>query len=252
MELWVKWFLEAVRDFDIDVDDEKIEKLKRYLELIIFYNQKFNLTGEKTKEEIAIKQFFDSLIPIVYLKKYFNSTKLEGKNLDIGTGAGIPGIPLKIFSSNSEFLLIDSNKKRVDFLNNVVKELFLEKNDILWGRGEELIKKEEYKEALREKFSQVFSRWVLKIPGIFELTAPFVKVDGRIFLWKGIDEIDLIKKSKGFLSELGLEVEDIFKYELPFFKSERILLILKKIETTQTKYPRRFKKIKDTILKNNL
>jgi len=252
MELWIKWFLEATYDFDIDIDDEKIEKLKRYLELIIFYNQKFNLTGEKTKEEIAIKQFFDSLMPIVYLKKYFDSTELKGKNLDIGTGAGIPGIPLKIFSSNSEFLLIDSNKKRVDFLKNVVKELFLEKIDILWGRGEELIKKEEYKESLREKFPQVFSRWVLKIPGIFELTAPFVKVDGRIFLWKGVDEIDLIEKSKGFLFELGLEVEDIFKYELPFFKSERILLILKKIETTPIKYPRRFKKIKDTIFKNNL
>ena len=252
MELWIKWFLEATYDFDIDIDDEKIEKLKRYLELIIFYNQKFNLTGEKTKEEIAIKQFFDSLMPIVYLKKYFDSTELKGKNLDIGTGAGIPGIPLKIFSSNSEFLLIDSNKKRVDFLNNVVKELFLEKVDILWGRGEELIKKEEYKESLREKFSQVFSRWVLKIPGIFELTAPFVKVNGRIFLWKGIDEIDLIEKTKGFLYGLGLEVEDIFKYELPFFKSERILLILKKIETTPIKYPRRFKKIKDTIFKNNL
>ncbi|NLI56332.1 hypothetical protein GX420_05085, partial [bacterium] len=65
MELWIKWSLEACSNFDIDVDDEKIEKLKRYLELIIFYNQKFNLTGEKTKEEIAIKQFFDSLMPIV-------------------------------------------------------------------------------------------------------------------------------------------------------------------------------------------
>jgi hypothetical protein len=77
-------------------------------------------------------------------------------------------------------------------------------------------------------------------------------VNGRNFLWKGIDEIDLIEKTKGFLSELGLEVEYIFKYELPFFKSERILLILKKIETTPIKYPRRFKKIKDTIFKNNL
>ncbi|MGB9843902.1 MAG: 16S rRNA (guanine(527)-N(7))-methyltransferase RsmG [Caldisericia bacterium] len=240
MDLWLNWFLEGLNNFNLDIDNERIEKFKKYIDLITFYNQKFNLTGEKTKEDIAIKQFLDSLVPIVYLKKFNNKPIFIDKNLDIGTGAGIPGIPLKIFSYVSEFLLIDSNKKRVDFLNNTIKELSLEKVDILWGRGEEIIKKID----LREKFSQVFSRWVLKIPGIFELTSPFVKVNGRIFLWKGVDEIDLIKESTSFLDELGLEIEDIFKYELPFYKSERVLLILKKFKTTPLKYPRSFKKIK--------
>jgi len=240
MELWLNWFLDGLNNLNVDIDNEKIEKFKKYIDLITFYNQKFNLTGEKTKEEIAIKQFLDSLIPILYLKKYFDKSTLTDKNIDIGTGAGIPGIPLKIFSKTSEFLLVDSNKKRVNFLSNAIEELCLEKVDILLGRGEELIKKVD----LREKFLNVFSRWVLKIPGIFELTSPFVKVNGRIFLWKGIDEIELIEKSTSFLNELGLIIENIFKYELPFFKSERVLLVLKKIKTTPLKYPRSFKKIK--------
>lgn len=239
MELWLKWFIDGLNNFDLEIDEEKINRFKKYLDLIIFYNQKFNLTGEKTKEEIAIKQFLDSIVPIYYEKKNFN------KSLDLGTGAGIPSIPLKIFLKEDEFFLIESNKKRFEFLNFVIKELDLKNVYILNGRGEELIKKEGLKEVLRENFDSVFARWVLKIPGIFELTAPFVKVGGKIYLWKGIDELEKIEKSKDFLSILGLEIFDIFKYELPYFKSERILLVLKKVKNTSDRFPRSFKKIKN-------
>jgi len=245
MELWLKWFLEGIRNFEIDIDSKNIEKLNKYLELIIFYNQKFNLTGEKTKEEIAIKQFLDSLIPVVYIKKCKNDYEIFNKSIDIGTGAGIPGIPLKILFDDIILYLIESNRKRVTFLNEVIKELKLQNSFILNGRGEELIKKDEFKDILREKFDSVFSRWVLKIPGIFELTAPFVKREGKIFLWKGVDEIELIEKSISFLDELGLKIENIFKYELPYYKSERVLLVLKKVNNTPEKYPRSFKKIKN-------
>ena len=245
MELWLKWFLEGIRNFEINIDSKNIEKLNKYLELIIFYNQKFNLTGEKTKEEIAIKQFLDSLIPVVYIKKCKNDYEIFNKSIDIGTGAGIPGIPLKILFDDIILYLIESNRKRATFLNEVIKELKLQNSFILNGRGEELIKKDEFKDILREKFSSVFSRWVLKIPGIFELTAPFVKREGKIFLWKGVDEIELIEKSISFLDELGLKIENIFKYELPYYKSERVLLVLKKANNTPEKYPRSFKKIRN-------
>lgn len=241
MELWERWFKEALSHFNLNINEEKFEKYKNYLELIIFYNQKFNLTGEKTKEDIAIKQFVDSLIPIVYEKE--NKDIFE-KSIDIGTGAGIPGIPIKLYFEDIELYLIESNKKRCSFLDELINILGLKNTILLSGRGEELIKKDELKNTLREKFSSVFSRWVLKIPGIFELTAPYVKLNGKIFLWKGIDEIELIEKNTPFLNELGLEIENIFKYELPYYKSERVLLVLKKIKLTPQKYPRSFKRIK--------
>lgn len=244
MELWQKWFCQGLINFNIDIDDEKIDKFKKYLDLILLYNQKFNLTGEKTKEEIAIKQFLDSLIPIIYIKKCGESFNIFDRSIDIGTGAGIPGIPLKIMFDDISLYLIESNQKRASFLNEVIKMLEFKNTIILNGRGEELVRKYEFKEILREKFSSVFARWVLKIPGIFELTSPFTKINGKIFLWKGIDEIELIKKSENFLIDLGLTIEEILNYELPYFKSERILLVLKKIDTTPEKYPRSFKRIK--------
>lgn len=241
MELWERWFKEALSHFNLNINEGKFEKFKNYLELIIFYNQKFNLTGEKTKEDIAIKQFVDSLIPVVYEKE---NRDIFEKSIDIGTGAGIPGIPLKLYFEDIELYLIESNKKRCSFLDESINILGLKKTILLSGRGEELIKKDELKNMLREKFSSVFSRWVLKIPGIFELTAPYVKLNGKIFLWKGIDEIEFIEKSTPFLNELGLEIDNIFKYELPYYKSERVLLVLKKIKLTPQKYPRSFKRIK--------
>lgn len=241
MELWERWFREALSHFNLKINDEKFENFKKYLELIIFYNQKFNLTGEKTKEDITIKQFIDSLIPIVYEK---GEREFFEKSIDIGTGAGIPGIPLKLYFDDIELYLIESNKKRCNFLNEVIKIIGLKNTILFSGRGEELIKKDELKNILRESFNSVFSRWVLKIPGIFELTAPFVKLNGKIFLWKGIDEIELIEKNIPFLNELGLKIENIFKYELPYYKSERALLVLKKIKLTPEKYPRSFKRIR--------
>ncbi len=244
MELWENWFLQGLKNFSLFIDEEKLNKFNEYLSLIVFYNQKFNLTGEKSKEDIAIKQFLDSLIPIYYIKEKKISFKIFEKCVDIGTGAGIPGIPIKIFLENLSLYLIESNKKRANFLEEVREKLSLEKVFILNGRGEELIKKEDLKTVLRESFTATFSRWVLKIPGIFELTAPFTQIQGKIFLWKGVDEIDLIEKNASFLYELGLEIEDIFKYELPYYKSERILLVLRKTRETPQKFPRSFKRIK--------
>lgn len=242
MELWERWFLDSLSQLNLNIDDNKFEKFKTYLDLILFYNKKFNLTGEKTKEDIAIKQFIDSLIPIVYES---GKEDIFKKVVDIGTGAGIPGIPTKLFFDDIDLYLIESNKKRCFFLKESIKTLSLKNVFLFEGRAEEIIKREGLKDILREKFSCVFSRWVLSIPGIFELTSPFVTLFGKIFLWKGVDEIDLIEKSKFFLKELGVEIEYIFKYELPYYKSERILLVLKKVKNTPEKYPRSFKRIKN-------
>lgn len=241
MELWEKWFKDSLSQLNLNIDDDKFEKFKTYLDLIIFYNKKFNLTGEKTKEDIAIKQFVDSLIPIVYENENKKNFK---KIVDIGTGAGIPGIPIKIYFEVITLYLIESNKKRCSFLNELIRTLSLKNVFLLEGRAEEIIKKEGLRDILREKFDSVFSRWVLKIPGIFELVAPYVTLQGKIFLWKGVDEIELIMKNTPFLQELGVDIENIFKYELPYYKSERVLLVLKKIRITPEKYPRSFKRIR--------
>jgi len=234
-DIWLKWFKEGLIKFGIRLTGDEITKFREYLNLIREWNKKFNLTGEKTEEAIAIKQFLDSLVPIHWNKNLFFKV-----GIDIGTGAGIPGIPLKIVLKGTKMVLVESMRKRFNFLEHCIKSLSLENVILVNKRGEELLKEENF----REKFDAVFARWVLKIPGIFEISIPFAKVKGRIFLWKGVDEIDLIKSEESFINELGGKIEDIFIYRLPYFESERVLLVIKKVKETPSLFPRRWKVIK--------
>lgn len=234
-EIWIKWFKEGLKNFGINFNEREIQVFKNYLSLIKEWNKKFNLTGEKTDESVAIKQFLDSLTPL-----YWKSTLSFKRGIDIGTGAGIPGIPIKIFFPEMEMVLVESMRKRVLFLNHSVKHLFLKEVRVINERAENLWRNKEF----REEFDTVFARWVLKIPGIFEVSIPFAEIGGRVFLWKGEDEVELIKKEEEFIKELGGEIEDIFFYKLPYFESERVLLIIKKVNKTPERFPRRWKVIK--------
>ena len=234
-DIWLKWFKEGLRNFRIELTENEIIKFRDYLNLIREWNKKFNLTGEKTEEAIAIKQFLDSLVPI-----YWNKNLSFKDGIDIGTGAGIPGIPLKIVLKDIKMVLVESMRKRFNFLEHCIESLLLENVILVNKRGEELLGEENF----RESFDAVFARWVLKIPGIFEISIPFAKVKGRIFLWKGVDEVELIKSEEPFINELGGEIEDIFVYRLPYFESERALLVIKKVKETPDQFPRKWKVIK--------
>ena len=234
-DIWLKWFKDGLKNFRIEITENEIIKFRDYLTLIREWNKKFNLTGEKTQEAIAIKQFLDSLVPI-----YWNKNLSFKVGIDIGTGAGIPGIPLKIALKDIKMVLAESMRKRFNFLEHCIESFSLENVIPVNKRGEELSREENF----RESFDAVFARWVLKIPGIFEISIPFAKVKGRIFLWKGVDEIELIKSEELFINELGGEIEDIFVYRLPYFESERALLVIKKVKETPDQFPRKWKVIK--------
>ena len=216
---------------NIDVKEQNLKDLDRYKDLLIEYNQKFNLTAIKTEEEIYLKHFYDSLT----LVKGIN---LEGnkKMLDIGTGAGFPGLVLKIFYPDLEIALLDSNRKKIMFLETVIKELNLKKITCLNTRAENL------PEKYREYFDIVTSRAVSSLPILCELSIPYLKLDGLFIAMKADCEEEL-KKSSNILNQLDSKVINVKRFNLPIESSNRSLVIIKKLKKTKAKYPRRYDKI---------
>ncbi len=215
----------------IKVTEQNLKDLDRYKDLLIEYNKKFNLTAIKTEEEIYLKHFYDSLT----LVKAIN---LEDKLsiLDIGTGAGFPGLVLKIFYPNLEVTLLDSNHKKILFLETVIKELNLKNITCINSRAENL--SSEY----REYFDVVTSRAVSELRILCELSIPYLKVGGKLIAMKG-NKDEEIKESNKILEKLDSKIIDIIKFNLPIEESNRSLIIIEKMKKTNSLYPRNYDKI---------
>lgn len=215
----------------IKVTEQNLKDLDRYKDLLIEYNKKFNLTAIKTEEEIYLKHFYDSLT----LVKAIN---LEDKLsiLDIGTGAGLPGLVLKIFYPNLEVTLLDSNHKKILFLETVIKELNLKNITCINSRAENL--SSEY----REYFDVVTSRAVSELRILCELSIPYLKVGGKLIAMKG-NKDEEIKESNKILEKLDSKIIDIIKFNLPIEESNRSLIIIEKMKKTNSLYPRNYDKI---------
>lgn len=224
-------FIKELEKLNIKVTEQNLKDLEKYKDLLIEYNQKFNLTAIKTEEEIYLKHFYDSLT----LTKAIN---LEGnlKLLDIGTGAGFPGLILKIFYPNLEVTLLDSNHKKIMFLETVIKELNLTNVSCLNIRAESL--PSEY----REYFDIVTSRAVAQLRILSELSIPYLKVGGKLIAMKGISDEE-IKESREILTKLDSAVMDIITFNLPIENSNRSLVIIEKKKETNKIYPRNYDKI---------
>ena len=214
---------------EFGLNEQQISKFKRYLELLLEWNEKFNLTAITDKDEIEEKHFIDS----IELIKFFD---VKNKTLlDVGSGAGFPGIPLAIVEPTLKITLLESNGKRVSFLREVVKELDLKNVEIIQGRSEEL--------GTREKYDIVTARAVKELNVLLEITFYLVKVGGYFIAYKssGIDE-ELLNAKHAFKC-LQIDEYKKFDYFLPKSKNSRVFLGILKKNKTQKKYPRRYGEI---------
>ena len=212
----------------VTLNDEQLEQFYKYMQLLLEWNEKMNLTAITEPNDIILKHFIDSLTILNYID--------NGKNvLDIGTGAGFPGIPLKIVKTDAKFTLLDSLNKRVTFLNTVINNLKLEEIVAIHGRAEEFVNQKN----TRENYDFVVSRAVARLNVLLEYMLPFTKVGGRCICMKAFDIEEEINEAKSALQILGGEIEKIDEILLPESDIKRKIVIIKKVKNTHTKYPRK-------------
>ncbi len=221
-------FIESLRKLNIEVDEEKLNQLKRYYELLIEWNEKINLTAIVEEKEVYLKHFYDSLT----ITKVIDLNSVQTL-ADVGTGAGFPGIVLKIFFPEIHITLIDSLNKRTEFLKIVIKELGLDKIDVINARVEEINE--------REKYDVVTARAVANLHILLEILTPISKK--YVVLMKGEAKEEL-KNTEKLYKELDLSLLQIEEFLLPIENSKRTLIKYEKKSPTSNKYPRNYGAIK--------
>ena len=223
-------FDQELETLGIRLTDIQKRQFDRYYELLIEWNRVMNLTGITEYDEVNLKHFTDSLT-IVRIKDMENVSTL----IDVGTGAGFPGIPIKIAFPHIEVTLLDSLNKRIKFLDQVVEELDLKDVVTLHGRAEDFAKKEEY----REKFDLCASRAVANLSTLSEYCLPFIKKGGCFVSYKSADSDEEIQQSEKALDILGGKIERVDKFVLPGSDMGRALVMIEKVKNTPRKYPRK-------------
>ena len=221
-------FINALKEIGLDIDQEKINKFYKYMNLLLEWNEKMNLTAITDYEEIIIKHFVDSLT-------IENEIKENSEVVDVGTGAGFPGIPLKIFRDDIKITLVDSLNKRLIFLDKVIKELGLKNVEIIHMRAEDIGKNKKY----REKFDVVTSRAVANLATLSEYMIPLVKKNGVAICMKGSNIEEEVEDAKKAIKILGGKILKIKEFKLPEISDGRSIIVLKKIESTPMKFPRK-------------
>lgn len=216
------------RQIEILLDEEQIYQFYHYMQLLLAWNEKINLTAIVEPEEIILKHFIDSMTIAKYIKK-------NAKLIDVGTGAGFPGIPLKIIRKDIEITLLDSLNKRIVFLQEVIQQLNLSKIDAVHSRIEEFGKNKRYREA----FDYATSRAVANLSTLSEYLIPMVKLNGACICMKGPNIQEEIKQSKKAISILGGNVEKIDSFQLPTSNMDRNIVLIRKVKLTPSKYPRK-------------
>lgn len=223
-------FIRQLKELELELNETQLQQFERYYELLVEWNKVMNLTAITEYEEVYEKHFLDSLAIV----KVEDINKVESI-IDIGTGAGFPGIPLKIAFPHLKVVLLDSLNKRINFLNTIIEELGLENVETLHGRAEDYAKKPEY----RETADLCVSRAVANLSTLSEYCLPYVKVDGKFIPYKSGEittEADEAKKAVGIL---GGNVKKILKFHLPDSDITRSFVVIEKKKTTPKKYPRK-------------
>lgn len=213
-----------------DLGKKQLNQFSQYYSLLVFYNKQFNLTAIRNQDEILVKHFIDS---IIYSK--MATLKKGDKILDLGTGAGFPGIPFSILYPEKKVFLVDSLTKKVNFLNTVIEKLNLKNTTVLHARGECLGRDKNY----RESFQIVLARSVAYLSILSEYLLPLVEVGKYCIVTKKVPYEEEIEKSKKAIKLLGGKIDAIKIYMLPICNNERAIIYIRKLQETPSIYPRR-------------
>ncbi len=218
------------QEYGLNLTQDRLAAFNVYYDLLIEWNQKINLTAITEPKDVAIKHIVDSLS--CYREDLFNNDK---SLIDVGTGAGFPGIPLKIFCPSLKLTLLDSLNKRVKFLQLVVDELKLKNVEVIHARSEEAARMKKY----REKFDLATARAVARLPIICEYCLPFVKLGGIFIALKGRQYEEEITEAGKALKVLGADLIEAVPVKLPEIEDKRAVVYIKKIKKTPPVYPRK-------------
>lgn len=223
-------------NLNIELTDKMLKQFITYKDKILEWNKNINLTAIIDEKDIILKHFIDS----ISILKVINLNNKNISLIDIGTGAGFPGIPVKIVNPSLKLTLVDSLNKRIKFLNHIIDSLELENVVAIHSRAEDLGKDS----LFRENFDIATSRAVANMKVLCEYNLPFVKVGGKFIALKGPNINDELLEAKENIKLLGGEIEDIKYINIPKTDIKHTLIIVNKIHQTNTKYPRKSGKIK--------
>lgn len=217
--------IKVFKNYNFELNNEQIDKFEKYYNFLIEENKKFNLTSITDEDGVIYKHFLDSILPIDNIAK--NATLV-----DVGTGAGFPGIPIKIMRPDIEVVLVDSLQKRVNFLNQVIELLNLTKITAFHARIEDFALKN------REKFDYAVSRAVAQINTLSEYMIPLTKIGGQIIMYKSQKIEEEINEGKKAIEVLGGKIKNNKNIKINEINAERNLLFIEKIKNTPKQYPR--------------
>ena len=224
-------FIEELKKIGINITQEELNKLNKYYELLIEENKKYNLTAITEKQDVYLKHFYDSLTIV-------KAINLNNQYLcDVGTGAGFPGIVIKIFFPNIKIDLLDATSKKCNFLNMVINKLNLKNISVINMRAEE------YSRENREKYDIVISRAVAPLKHLLEYSVPMLKINGIFIAMKSDITTEMIN-IENYYKKLYLTDEKIISFKLPIELSNRTIYTVNKIKKTPTLYPRMYNQIK--------
>ena len=227
----IEEFINETKKLGIDVTGEQLEKLEIYCNFLLEYNTHTNLTAIKNREEVYLKHFYDSLT----LVKSIDLTSIENL-LDIGTGAGFPGMVLKIFFPNLQIYLVDSNNKKTKFLNELKDKLNVDKVEVINNRIENITSR------FINSIDVVTARAVTNLPVLVELALPLVKVNKYFIAMKGNAQ-DELENSEYAITYLGGKIEDVKEFDLPHDAGKRMLIVIQKIRNSDLNKLRPYEKI---------